>query len=189
MTALRPWSEWTDEIAAGVRSVSDERLLAVACIIAKSTVVVCVGNGGSSAIAAHAAQAIGKPDYAAGGGHAAVCLTDNVPTLTAHANDGGWESALEAAGRIWLEMIPRSCLLAISSSGRSKNVIRLAQLARLLRRDVIAFTGFEGEPLRSIATISIHVESKDYEVIEPAHDALLHRVQAHVRVLSAAGGR
>ncbi len=175
------WSDWSLAIAACVASVPDDLLAEAARIIFASDVIVTAGNGGSAAIAAHAAQAIAKPDYKAGGGRASVCLTDNVPILTAHANDGGWADALVEAGRSWLEIVPRSALLAISSSGRSENVVRLARLARDLGRPVIVFTGFGGEPLRSLASVSIHVDSKDYEVVEPVHDALIHRVQYHLR--------
>lgn len=177
---LRKW--WLDAVACGVGGVPDETLVRAVELIVEADVVLTVGNGGSAALAYHAAQAINKPDYAAGGGRAAVCLTDNVSMYTAHANDGGWEGALAECARPFLENKNIACvLILISSSGRSKNIIQLAQLATKYRCPIVAFTGFGGDPLRLLAEVSVHVDSYDYEVVEPVHDALLHRMQYHLR--------
>lgn len=176
----RTHDEWLRDLVQAVSFVPDSTLREVAAIIAASEMVVTVGNGGSAALASHMAQAVAKPGYAAGGGRPVICLTDAIPTLTAHTNDGGWNTALLESARPFLERF-KVCLVAFSSSGKSQNICEVAQLARRLGRDVVAFTGFEGEPLRSFSTISIHVSSDDYEVVEPSHDALLHRVQAHLR--------
>ena len=175
------WQAWTTAMTSGIIGVPDETLLLAAKTIAKARLVVTAGNGGSASLASHMAQAIAKPDYAAGGGRAAVCLTDHTPTLTAHSNDGGWASALLESARPFLT--PGTVVVVFSSSGKSTNVYRLVNHARVLGLDVIAFTGFDGEPIRSLATVSIHVDSHDYEVVEPCHDALLHRIQAHLRTL------
>lgn len=183
------WQLWSNSLDTCVRSVPDERLAQVAELLGNSAIVLTAGNGGSAALASHAAQALLKPAYAAGGGRQAVCLTDCAPALTAHANDGEWERALEEMARPFIEMAPRTgphrgCLWLFSSSGRSQNLVRLAQTALSAGQRVVAFTGFEGEPLRSLATLSVHVDSRDYEVVEPVHDALLHRVQFHFRALT-----
>lgn len=173
------WGAWAGALTRGVADVSDEDLLRAATVIASASCVVTAGNGGSASLASHMAQAIAKPDYVAGGGRQAVCLTDHTPTLTAHANDGGWEAALLESGRPFLR--PGCTLVLFSSSGRSKNICRLADAARAASLQVVAFTGFDGEPLKSLATVSLHVDSRDYEVVEPVHDALLHRVQYHLK--------
>jgi D-sedoheptulose 7-phosphate isomerase len=180
------WEAWSDAIAAGVKGVPDEQLVRAAEVLRNSSLVVCAGNGGSSSLASHAAQALMKPDYAAGGATAAVCLTDMTPALTAHANDGGWGNALMELAYPFLRMTlnnsnRRTTLLLFSSSGRSENIRMLAATWREHGLNVVAFTGFDGEPLKSLATVSIHVDSHDYEVVEPVHDALMHRVQFHLR--------
>ena len=181
---VRPWSEWADEIDRTLRSVPDALLGDVATAVAEAELTVTAGNGGSSAIASHAAQAIMKPDYGALGGRAAVCLTDNIASLTAHANDGGWEDALVATARTLTDgqRFGDGCVfLLISSSGKSENLVRLARYARECIWPVIALTGMDGGFLRQLATVSIHIDSRDYEVIEPVHEALIHRIQAHLR--------
>lgn len=174
------WREWTDALDRGIKSVPDDDLKEVARMIGESSIILTAGNGGSSSLASHAAQSYMKPCYRAGGGYPAMCLTDAVPTFTAHANDGGWDSALVEVAQPFFKVFSGGLLVLFSSSGRSENIVKLAREA-IPRWPVVAFTGFDGGPLRSLATLSIHVDSHDYEVIEPAHDALLHRVQAHLR--------
>lgn len=184
-----PWREWVDAVATAVASVPDEDLASAARVILGGEIIVTAGNGGSATLASHIAQAIAKPSYEAGGGRAVVCLTDHTPTLTAHANDGGWASALVESARPYIEST--ECVLVLfSSSGSSENVVRLARLAAEWGRKIVAFTGFKGEPLRSLATVSLHVPPHGtdrwppvarYEVVEPVHDALLHRVQYYLR--------
>jgi D-sedoheptulose 7-phosphate isomerase/D-glycero-D-manno-heptose 1,7-bisphosphate phosphatase len=75
-------------------------------------------------------------------------------------------------------------LILVSSSGTSRNVVALAERARAIQVPVVALTGFSGGILREIACaigVSIHVDSEDYETVEPVHDALLHRIQFHFR--------
>lgn len=178
------WIDRIREIERCLYSVSDSLLTEVSHELAAASLVLVAGNGGSASLASHAAQALLKPDYAAGGGVPAVCLTDSIPALTAHANDGGWASALV---ELALPFIPRRpTMLLISSSGKSENVVRLAELAAKHNLRTVSFTGFAGEPLRGMSTLSVHVDSTDYEVVEPVHDVLIHRVQYHVRALRKA---
>ena len=172
---------WILAIQCAVSQVSDETLVAAARAIFGTAMTITAGNGGSSAMASHMAQAIAKPGRGPEACRPAVCLTDRVPVLTAHANDGGWDNALVESARPFLDAFASCCVIIFSSSGKSENVIRLAQLARERHQPVIAFTGFDGRPLRQLATVSLHVSSDDYEIVEPAHDALLHRVQQHLR--------
>ncbi len=173
---------WARDFFGALEHVLDEDIARAAALVRAADLTLCVGNGGSSSLASHAVQAILKPDYVAGGGGAAVCLTDNVPTLTAHANDGGWPNALLEMAKPFFDVTPRMALFLISSSGRSENVVNLARYARgNFDWPIVTLTGFDGEPLRSLSTVSLHVHSKDYEVIEPAHDAIIHRFQYHYR--------
>lgn len=179
---MKTWKEWSDEVCAAIKSVPDVLLESAAKEILQADIVIVAGNGGSSSLASHTAQAIAKPDYKAGGGKPAFCLTDNVETLTAHANDGGWSDALVESARPYIETF-RCVLILFSSSGKSENIIRLASLASRYKHSIIGFTGFSGGPLRDLSTVFIHVDSYDYEVVEPVHDALLHRMQYYLRTI------
>lgn len=177
------WPVWTKLLHDALAAVDDGHLRAAAQIILASDMVLCVGNGGSAALASHAAQAITKPSFQPGGGRPATCLCDGTPTIMAFANDCGWQDALVEAARPFVNVIDKVVLLAISSSGRSENIVRAAKLFADRGKSVIAFTGFTGEPLRSLATVSLHVDAASYEHVEAAHDALLHRVQEHIVAL------
>lgn len=186
---MKAHNKWLNEIASCLQGVRDEDLAAAAAEILRAGAVVAAGNGGSASLASHFAQAVMKPDYAAGGAaRAAACVTDAAPTLTAHANDGGWPSAMLETAKPLLAAMPRAAVALFSSSGRSASVVAIAEHARTGRHPVITFTGSAGGsgggPLRKLADVSLHVESDDYEVIEPAHDALMHRIQYHLRRLA-----
>ena len=184
MKDARSFGVWVDAIWKGIDGVGDDALASAAGFILQAGSVVTAGNGGSASLASHFAQAVMKPDYKAGGAaRAAVCVNDNVPTLTAHANDGGWTDALLETAKPLFQAMPRCVVVLFSSSGKSENVVRLARYALEKGHKVIAFTGFDGGELKKLATVSLHVESKDYECIEPCHSALMHRVQYHLRRL------
>ena len=182
---MTPWAEWRAAFADCLAAVPDTVIQKAAQILLAADVVVTAGNGGSSAIASHFAQAIAKPDYRAGKGRGSFCASDNIPTLTAHANDGGWETALMETARPILERVPRAVLVAISSSGRSKNVVKLVELAKDIGHPIVTMTGFEGEPIRSMGTVSLHVPAHEYELVEPAHEFIAHRLQVLLRTLGA----
>ncbi len=178
---LVTYESWCDQIAAAVRSVDDKLLKEIAQTLRAANIILTAGNGGSHALASHAAQALMKPGYVAGGGKAAVCLTDMVPSLTSHANDGGWETALQELARPFFHD-GNIVLWLFSSSGRSHNIVGLARQALAFGGKVVSFTGFDSDnALSRRSSLSVHIDSRDYEVIEPVHDALLHRVQYHLR--------
>ena len=139
-----------------------------------ATVFVC-GNGGSAATASHFATDLGKgASYGKDRRFRIVALTDSVPTITAYANDVGYESVfaeqlrgLGSAGDV---------LVTISGSGTSPNVIRAIEAAREMAIDVVSFTGFEGGESGPMADIHLNVPSSHMGRIEDVHMALCHTV-------------
>lgn len=127
-----------------------------------------IGNGGSAAIASHIANDLVNRR------RDATALVDS-PTLTCLSNDYGYESVyvmqIAACGK------RGDLLIAISSSGKSANIIRAVEGANLLGMKTLTFTGFDpGNTLKSMGHVNIHVPSKDYGVVEVAHLALLHSI-------------
>jgi len=57
------WTSWRDAIRAGVDAVGDDLLADIARWLARASIVIIAGNGGSSTLASHMAQAIAKPSY------------------------------------------------------------------------------------------------------------------------------
>jgi len=129
--------------------------------------LIFIGNGGSAAISSH--QAV---DYWKNGGLEAVAFND-ASLLTCISNDYGYE-------RVFAEPIkrfakPGDCLLAISSSGKSPNILRAVETAQKVGCEVITFSGFDPlNPLRSLGRWNFFVPSYSYGIVEITHLTVIH---------------
>jgi D-sedoheptulose 7-phosphate isomerase len=169
------------ELAALTR-VLEERLiaaigLAVAAIRAGNQILFC-GNGGSSAEAAHlAAELAGRFYYDRAPLHA-LALNDSVPALTAVANDYGYEFVfarqLNAIGR------PGDVLVALTTSGRSPNVLTALAAARAAGIRTIGLTGRRGRRFAAACDVGFVVESDDTARIQEIHLLLGHLLCARI---------
>jgi D-sedoheptulose 7-phosphate isomerase/D-glycero-D-manno-heptose 1,7-bisphosphate phosphatase len=138
------------------------------------------GNGGSASIANHLQCDHVKGVRVGTGLLARVqSLSTNVELFSAIANDIGYDAVFEYQ----LESQARAgdVLIAISSSGRSPNIVRALEWAGANGLSTIALTGFDGEPARSLATVTIHVDTRNYGIIEDAHQACMHLLAQYVR--------
>ena len=103
--------------------------------------VIFIGNGGSAGIASH--LAIDLVEERVG---ACACFSD-ASMMSCLANDYGFEEWLAHALR--LNARAGDCLVAISSSGRSKNILNAVAKARTMKLDVITLSGMSADnPLR-----------------------------------------
>lgn len=130
------------------------------------------GNGGSAADCQHAATELVvrlKKDRRA---FAAVALTTDTSLLTAGANDLGFDKVfqrqVEALGK------KGDLLVALSTSGRSANVVAAARQARRQKLRVMALTGHGNSPLARLAHCVLPVPSEDTQRIQEAHIMFLH---------------
>jgi D-sedoheptulose 7-phosphate isomerase len=120
------------------------------------------GNGASAAIVSHAAT-----DFTKQAGVRSQCFTDS-SLITAFANDYGYENWVAKA--IEFYFIEGDAVILISSSGRSKNIVNAAKLAKEKGLKVITFTGFESNnPLKLLGDVNFWLDSKAYNVIECTH--------------------
>lgn len=129
-----------------------------------------VGNGGSAAIASHMAV-----DYTKNFGIRALAFND-LAALTCMANDFGYVEVF--ARQIGYHATPDDVLVAISSSGRSQNILAAVEAARRAGCDaVVTLSGMgEDNPLRGLGDLNLWVPSRDYGIVEITHQALLHAV-------------
>ena len=137
--------------------------------------VITAGNGGSAAIASHMVVDIMKTskrfDLPS-----VICLNDNVPLLTAIANDVSYEDSLSLAADLH-KVGEGDLVVIVSSSGNSKNVVGLARLAMSRGATVYAMTGFTGGILLHLPIhVCLHIESNDYGVVEDVHHHIMHRL-------------
>jgi D-sedoheptulose 7-phosphate isomerase len=129
--------------------------------------VMFIGNGGSAGIASHMAVDVWK-----NGGIKATAFNDP-SLLTCISNDYGYEHVFEKPIERFGE--PGDLLVAISSSGRSENILRGCDAARTIGASIITLSGFgEQNPLRTRGDLNFYVPAGAYGPVEVIHQALCH---------------
>ena len=134
--------------------------------------VLLCGNGGSAADAQHiAAELVGCYEKQRRS-WPAIALTTDTSALTAVSNDLGYEQvfARQVAGLAQAGDV----LIAISTSGKSKNVLRAAEAAREIGCKTIALTGATVDPLGSLCDIAVAVPSSRTARVQEAHITVGH---------------
>jgi D-sedoheptulose 7-phosphate isomerase len=140
------------------------------------------GNGGSAALASHFACDLGKGTVIGNNGHKrfrVMALTDNVPLITAWANDSRYE--LIFAEQMQNFVTAGDLAFAISASGNSPNVLRALQVARDARATTIGLTGFKGGKMKSLCDVCVTVPSDNMQIIEDFHISVTHAIFSVVR--------
>jgi D-sedoheptulose 7-phosphate isomerase len=169
-------------LTALMRATQDAALLATVRAIAAAIIaalragnkLLIIGNGGSAADAQHiAAEIVGryKQDRPA---YAAIALTTDTSALTAIANDYGFERVfarqVEGLGQ------HGDVLLALSTSGRSPNILAALRSARERGLVTIGFTGAKGEALGAHCDHLLVAPSDDTPVIQQIHLTIAHGI-------------
>jgi D-sedoheptulose 7-phosphate isomerase len=142
--------------------------------------VFIIGNGGSASTASHMAADLSKNTIRENMHRFRILsLNDNIPLITALANDIGYES-------IFIEQLKNliqvgDVLVVISGSGNSANVVNAAEYAQRQRAEVVAMLGFDGGQVGRLADLSIAIDSADYGVVEDAHLIINHILVEYFR--------
>lgn len=142
------------------------------------------GNGGSLALATHWVSDFNKTVFS----HnlerhqrrfQAIRLPSTEEELSAWANDVGYEMVF--AGPLQNYLQESDCIIAISSSGNSPNIIKAVELARGHHVAIIGLSGFDGGRLKELADAKIHVptERGKYGVVEGIHGVILHLITTY----------
>jgi len=137
-------------------------------------VFVC-GNGGSASTASHFACDIVKgASYNREKRFRIMALTDSLPTITAYANDVGYESVFVEQLRNFAE--PGDVVMAISGSGNSPNVLRAVEYGNSIGCRTIALSGRNGGKLGPLAELNIQVSHPHMGRIEDVHTIVTHMI-------------
>jgi D-sedoheptulose 7-phosphate isomerase len=169
-------------LAALERATQDAALLGAARKIAAVIIaalrsgnkILLIGNGGSAADAQHiAAEIVGRykqerPAWAA------IALTTDTSALTAIANDYDFE-------RVFVRQVEGlgqrgDVLLALSTSGRSRNILAALRTARERGLVTIGFTGIKGEALGALCDHLLVSPSDDTPIVQQIHLAAAHGI-------------
>lgn len=176
--------EYFDQIRLAAASVSRVQMAAAADLIvetvARDGIIFSCGNGGSAAIANHLAcdclkgvrtDTTIRPRVSS--------LAATIELITAIANDISFDDIFS----FQLASLARrgDVLIAISSSGESRNIVNALTWARHNGIRTIALTGFTGGKAASVAEIHLHVDAHNYGIVEDIHQSLMHTLAQYVR--------
>jgi D-sedoheptulose 7-phosphate isomerase len=138
--------------------------------------LIFLGNGGSAAIASHAAT-----DFFKNGGVRTTTFND-ASLLTCLSNDYKYEEAFERGVERMADK--GDIVFAISSSGKSPNILKAAQVGTKMGAQVITLSGFGADnPLRKLGDINFYIPSNSYAHVENLHLLICHMVLDSLMVL------
>ena len=153
-----------------------------------------IGNGGSAAAASHLSVDLGKGTVAADNlrdeSHRrlrVVSLTDNVPWITAVANDLDYEQVF--VQQLMSAAMGGDALIAFSGSGNSPNVLAAVDWANRHGLQTFGVTGFDGGRLKELQQDGVHVDLDDMAMVESVHVSLFHWVVDDVYARTQQTGR
>ncbi len=142
-----------------------------------------IGNGGSAATASHFANDIAIGTRSWQKPFRVLALTDNVPVITAIANDYSYEEIFTL--QLKTQMTKDDVVVAISASGNSQNLVKALEYANQHGAVTVALTGFDGGKIKKIAKFSVHAqtESGEYGPVEDIHMILDHLIGGYLMLL------
>ena len=133
-------------------------------------IVYTAGNGGSASTASHFTQDLVKTCRIK-----SICLTDNIPYITAVSNDDSYNNIFKDFMDLFWDA--KDLLFLISGSGNSKNLVNVAE-AMYGKVKTIALVGYDGGKLKQICDYCIHVPIHDMRKAENEQFRILHTLVA-----------
>jgi D-sedoheptulose 7-phosphate isomerase len=157
---------YIDKISTAVATCVHDELMSSAHMFlhsnGSSKKVILAGNGGSAAMASHVAVDLTKAC-----GIRAVNFNE-ADLITCFANDYGYENWVSEALRAYAD--PGDCVVLISSSGQSKNIINAAIQSKTIGCSLLTLSGFRSDnPLRKLGDVNLWVDSSNYNIVEMTH--------------------
>lgn len=172
--AIRKSIETKERVAIECSDSIIEMAHLIGAALQKGRKVVFFGNGGSAADAQHiTAELVGKFKRIRPALRASA-LTTNTSVLTAVGNDFGFDEIFSRQIEATLE--PGDVAVAISTSGKSPNVVKGVEEARRIGAMTIALTGSGGGALASLCDHNVIVPSSDTQRIQECHIMIGHLV-------------
>ena len=154
-----------------LKMIEDAALMIINSIKKKNKIIFC-GNGGSASDGEHLCAELAGRYLKKRKAYPAIALTGNSSLVTALGNDYGFENIfyrqIESIGR------KGDILFAITTSGKSKNILKILQLAKLKGIKVILLTSAKAKNLKSKVDLIIPVPSKRVDRIQEMHIGIGH---------------
>ena len=175
-TAMKPilqyLTESRDTVQAAIddpafRRAIDEIAAVISTALIDGRKLLLAGNGGSAADAQHIAGEMLSRFNHDRAPLSALALTTDSSVLTAIGNDYGYERLFER--QILGLGCPGDVFVAISTSGRSPNILRAIDAARQKRLVAVGFTGRSGGEMASRCDLCLHAPSDSTPLIQQIH--------------------
>ncbi len=169
--------KYLDEVSKLVLKIPSDAVERIASIILeaykKGNRVFVFGNGGGSSTSAHFVCDLAKGTISQGKPRLkAISLAENMPLLTAWANDTDYTNTFGEQLKNLVEF--EDVVIGLSGSGMSPNVINAFHVANDAGAISILFSGFDGGNALNVANDAIVVPSEDMQQIEDVHMILTH---------------
>jgi len=185
MNEVRPMyreiAERLEESAQTKRAVAESKINEIGSIVEFMVTaykaggkVVLLGNGGSAADAQHLASELVGRLVLNRQAFPAIAFTTNTSTLTAVANDYGYEAVFSRQVEALVD--EKDVVIGLSTSGDSSNVVKAIQLAKTKGAKTIGLTGGNGGRLAEVVDLALVVPSNNPPRIQEAHITIGHIV-------------
>ena len=146
----------------------------------RNSQIFLAGNGGSASTASHFANDLAKFCSVEGKKRFRVTsLTDNISTITALANDISYNKIFSE--QLLNHINKDDLLIVITASGNSPNIIEAVKTAKQHGAKILAFLGFNGGKLKSMADAYVLAEYDDFGQAESIHLLLEHLIVNFIR--------
>lgn len=137
-----------------------------------STIYIC-GNGGSHATASHYCCDFNKGVSGEKENNTNfICLSDNVSTITAIANDISYDEIFSYQLKNRLKQ--GDIVFVISGSGNSKNIVKAMEVAKEKGNKIIGLCGYDGGKVKELSDLCLHVNVNNMQITEDVHMILDH---------------
>jgi D-sedoheptulose 7-phosphate isomerase len=177
-------ARYLEELRESLTALESEPLDAALDLLqaarSEQRMVFVFGNGGSAATALHVACDLAKNTRSHGQpGLRTVCLAVDAASLTAYANDEGYETSFAEQLRTLAR--PGDVAIAISASGTSPNVVRALEAAHEIDLRTIGLTGPGGGAVPALVDVCLHAASPQIEHVEDVHLVINHLLTVQLR--------
>lgn len=140
----------------------------------KGVIYIC-GNGGSASTASHFMNDFNKGvESFCGNPFRFMCLSDNVATITAIANDISYNEIY--SHQLKNRLNENDIVIGISGSGNSTNIINAINYANSCGNTTISLTGYNGGVLKNISKYNVHIPIDNMQIVEDIHLVLDHMI-------------
>jgi UDP-glucose 4-epimerase len=152
----------------------------------KGGTIFIVGNGGSASVASHLACDLQKTTINSDLSHdkrkvRAICLTDNIPLMTAWANDTSYDEAF--AQQLITLATPNDMVIVMSVSGNSESIVKLLDAAKKIGAYSYGLLGNDGGKCITNVNDYLLFNIKSFSVVESMFSTVSHMITDALREL------